>query len=129
MLAFIPYAFSLLSLLITTYLVFRKEGREEGQATNARIVKLEAEQANQIQRQTGFQTEIENVADYGKRERQSLVDSNKREHESIRELIKDVPTMRELLYRMVERLENVKETNIKLDHKMDRIVELLTHKN
>ena len=128
MLDMIPYLFSFAALALTAYFAFRKEGQEEKQAVIARLGKLETEQANHLARQQGFQAEIEGVADYGKRERAALAESVKRDHEALREQIKDVPTMRELLYRMVERLENMKESTQKLDVKMDRIVELLTHK-
>ena len=68
------------------------------------------------------------MADYGKRERLAMMESATRDHNALKEMIKDVPTMREMLFRMVERLENMKESTAKLDTKMDRIVEILTHK-
>ena len=127
------------ALLVTVYFVFRKEGREDGQTASHRLIKIEAELAsqrvelaNQLARQQGFQAEIEGVADHGSRERQALTESLRPEHEAlkeqIKEQIKDVPTMRELLYRLVERMENMGKTTDKLDGKMDRIVELLTRK-
>ena len=128
LLEFIPYLFSLAALLFTAYFAFRKEGQEEKQAIATRLSKIEIEQANQIARQQGFQVEIESVADYGKRERLAQSDNMTRELHLLREMIKDVPTMREMLFRMVERLENMKESTSKLDTKMDRIVEILTHK-
>ena len=128
LLTFIPYLFSFIALLLTAYFAFRKEGQEEKQAIANRLAKLEVEQANQIVRQQGFQVEIESVADYGKRERLALAENTLRDHHALREMIKDVPTMREMLFRMVERLENMKESTAKLDTKMDRIVEILTHK-
>ena len=151
MLEFIPYAFSFISVLLTGYLAFRKEGqeekqlvagrlmnlenaltsllsREETQAAGVRLNKLEVGQANQEARQQGFQAEIEGVADHGKRERLAMAENSNRDHAALKELIKDVPTMRELVYRMVERLDNTSKAMDKLDGKMDRIVELLTHK-
>ena len=123
------------ALLLGAYFVFRKEHREDGQTALQRLARIEAELAgqrvelaNQQARQQGFQAEIENVADHAKRERQTIVENAARDHNVLREMIKDVPTMRDLVYRMVERLENTKESMAKLDLKMDRIVELLTHK-
>ena len=128
LLTFIPYLFSFVALLLTAYFAFRKEGQEEKQAIATRLAKLEVEQANQIVRQQGFQVEIENVADYGKRERSTQTENTARDLHILREQIKDVPTMQRLVYQMVERMENTKQLMDKLDHKMDRIVELLTHK-
>ena len=128
MLTFIPCIFSFVALLLTAYFAFRKEGQEEKQAIATRLAKLEVEQANQIVRQQGFQVEIENVADYGKRERSTQTENTARDLHILREQIKDVPTMQRLVYQMVERMENTKQLMDKLDHKMDRIVELLTHK-
>ena len=123
------------ALLLGAYFVFRKEHREDGQTALQRLARIEAELAgqrvelaNQQARQQGFQAEIENVADHAKRERQTIVENAARDHNVLREMIKDVPTMREMLFRMVERLENMKESTAKLDYKVDRIVELLTHK-
>ena len=123
------------ALLATVYFFFRKERREDGQTATHRLAAMEAEitsqrveLANQKARQQGFQAEIENVADFSKRERQAIVENNARDHNALREMIKDVPSMRDLVYRMVERLENTKESMAKLDSKMDRIVEILTHK-
>lgn len=116
------------ALLATVYFFFRKESREDGQTALHRLARIEAEIANMMARQQGFQGEIENVADHAKRERQAIVENANRDHNLLREMIKDVPTMRDLVYRMVERLENTKESMAKLDSKMDRIVELLTHK-
>ena len=117
------------ALLLGAYFVFRKEGREDRAGAALRLNKIEAEIANIIARQQGFQGEIEGVADHAKRERQTIVENVNRDHNVLREMIKDVPTMRELLYRMVERMENMNKATDKLDTKMDRIVELLTHKN
>jgi peptidoglycan hydrolase CwlO-like protein len=120
------------ALLLTVYFAFRQENRVDGQSAAQRLVKIEAEIANQQARQQGFQAEIESVADHAVRERQALTDNFRREHEALRdqikEQIKDVPTMRELLYRLVERMENVTKTTDKLDLKMDQIVVLLTRK-
>ena len=128
MLDYLPILLSAAALLLTVLLAFRKEGREDGQTTSQRLKKMEAGLANQEARQQGFQGEIEGVADFCKRERLALAENVKRDHDALKEQVKDVPTMRELLYRMVERLENMKESTQKLDGKMDRIVELLTHK-
>ena len=128
LLPYLPLIFSLASLAITILFVFRKETREDGQTTPQRLKKLEVGYENQGARQQGFQKEIEDVADFSKRERQTIVDNVKRDLDALKEQIKDVPTMRELLYRMVERLENTGKAVEKLDGKMDRIVELLTHK-
>ena len=128
MLDYLPILLSAAALLITVVLAFRKESREDGQTTTQRLKKMEVGLANQEARQQGFQGEIEGVADFCKRERLALAENVKRDHEALKDQIKDVPTMRELLYRMVERLENMKESTQKLDGKMDRIVELLTHK-
>lgn len=117
------------ALLLGAYFVFRKEGREESVASAHRLNKIEAEIANIIARQQGFQGEIENVADHAKRERQTIVENVNRDHNVLREMIKDVPAMRDLINRMVERIESVKETNIKIDNKMDKILDVLTHKN
>ena len=123
------------ALLATVYFFFRKERREDGQTATHRLAQMEAEiagqrveLANQKARQQGFQSEIENVADHAKRERVAIVENAARDHSALKEMIKDVPTMRDLVYRMVERLENTKESMAKLDAKMDRIVELLSHK-
>ena len=128
MLTMIPYLFSLAALLLTGYVAFRKEAREDGQTTTQRLAKAESELANMRARQTGFQQEIEAVADHAERERKALAEGHQRDYEALKEQIKDVPTMRELLYRMVERMENFGKTVDKLDGKTDRIVELLTHK-
>ena len=116
------------TLLLGAYYFFRKESREDGQTAAHRLARIETEIANMMARQQGFQGEIENVADHAKRERQTIIENATRDHNVLREMIKDVPTMRDLVYRMVERLENTKESMAKLDTKMDRIVELLTHK-
>lgn len=126
--ALLPYIFSAASLLLTLLALFRKESRENGQTTGQRLQKLELNSANQDARQSGFQNEIEGVADHAERERRTMVDIAKRDYDSLREQIKDIPTMRELLYRMVERLENTGKAVEKVDAKMDRIVDLLTHK-
>lgn len=133
--ALLPYIFSAISLLVTFFALFRKEAREDGQTPPQRLKKLEAEHAtlkmdlaNQIIRQQGFQVEIENVADYGKRERQAIIDNAKRDHDAMQNQIKDVPIMRDMINRMAERLESVKETNAKIDTKMDKILDVLTHK-
>ena len=128
MLDYLPILLSAAALLLTVVLAFRKEHREDGQTTSQRLKKMEVGLANQEARQQGFQGEIEGVADFCKRERLALAENVKRDHDALKEQVKDVPTMRELLYRMVERLENMKESTQKLDGKMDRIVELLTHK-
>ena len=128
MLTYLPSLFSLASLLLVFYLVTRKEAREDGQTTAQRLKKAEGAIANQEARQQGFQAEIEAVADYGKREREALADAHRRDYETLKEQIKDVPSMRDLLSRMVERMENFGKTVDKLDGKTDRIVELLTHK-
>ena len=128
MLDYLPILLSAAALLLTVILAFRKESREDGQTTSQRLKKMEVGLANQEARQQGFQGEIEGVADFCKRERLALAENVKRDHDALKEQVKDVPTMRELLYRMVERLENMKESTQKLDGKMDRIVELLTHK-
>ena len=128
MLDYLPILLSAAALLLTVLLAFRKESREDGQTTTQRLKKMEVGLANQEARQQGFQGEIEGVADFCKRERIALAENVKRDHDALKEQVKDVPTMRELLYRMVERLENMKESTQKLDGKMDRIVELLTHK-
>lgn len=120
--------FSAASLLLTLFALFRKESRENGQTTGQRLQKLELTAANQEARQSGFQNEIEGVADHAERERRAMLDITKRDYDSLREQIKDIPTMRELLYRMVERLENTGKAVEKVDAKMDRIVDLLTHK-
>ena len=127
MLAHLPLILSVLSLLLVGVLAFRRESREDGQTTSQRLRKVESEQANLGARQTGFQQEIEAVADHAERERRAMADAQKRDYESLKEQIKDVPTMRELLFRMVERLENTGKAVEKLDAKMDRIVDLLTH--
>ena len=126
--ALLSSSIAVAALLLGAYFVFRKEGREESVASAHRLNKIEAEIANIIARQQGFQGEIENVADHARRERQAIVENSTRDHNVLREMIKDVPTMRDLVYRMVERLENTKESMAKLDVKMDRIVEILTHK-
>ena len=128
MLDYLPVLLSAAALLLTALLAFRKEGREDGQTTSQRLTKAEAELANQRARQTGFQQEIEAVADHAERERRALAAAHQRDYEALKEQIKDVPTMRELLYRMVERMEGFGKTVDKLDGKTDRIVELLTHK-
>ena len=151
MLDMIPYLFSFSALALTAYFAFRKEGqeekqliaarlaaleinqgnqiaREETQGSGARLDRLEVGLANQLARQQGFQAEIEGVADYGKRERAAMLENTTRDHNQLREMIKDMPAMRELVYRMVERLENTSKAMDRLDGKMDRIVELLTHK-
>lgn len=128
MLEFIPYLFSCAALLLTAYFAFRKEGQEEKQAVAGRLGKLEVEQANQIARQTGFQIEIEGVAEHGKRERQAMAEGIKRDHDTLREQVKDMPDMRQLLARMDERFMNTKEEIKSLAAKLDRVVELLTHK-
>ena len=133
LLTFIPYLFSFVALLLTAYFAFRKEGQEEKQALATRLAKLEIEQANQIVRQQGFQVEIESVADHGERERRAMVENATRDHNAIKELIKDVPDMRNLLARFDERFQSTKEEikSLKDDvknvgKKADRIVELLT---
>ena len=128
MLTLLPILLSAAALLLALYAHFRTETREDGQTTSQRLRKVEGSLANQEARQQGFQTEIEGVADHAERERKALIENFKRDIEGIKEQVKDVPTMRELLYRMVERLENMKESTAKLDGKMDRIVDLLTHK-
>ena len=127
MLDHLPLVFSALSLLMVGILAFRREAREDGQTTTQRLRKFETAQANQEARQTGFQQEIEGVADEARRERLALAESHRRDYETLKEQIKDVPTMRELLFRMVERLENTGKAVEKLDAKMDRIVDLLSH--
>ena len=127
----IPHLQNLISAgttLLALYAIFRGEKRQDGQTPDQRMRKLEAGQANQEARQAGFQGEIEGVADHAERERRVLADIMKRDVDSLREQIKDVPTMRELLYRMVERLENTGKAVEKLDGKMDKVVDLLSHK-
>ena len=124
---YLPYL-TLFSVLLAVYALFRKESREDGQTTAQRLQKMEAELRKQDIRQQGFQAEIEGVADHGKRERQTLEASIKRDHDTLREQIKDMPDMRQLLARMDERFLNTKEEMKSLALKMDRIVELLTHK-
>ena len=137
--AVISSSIAIIALLLSAYFVLRKENRDDGLATTQRLLKIETElalqrveQANQNIRQQGFQAEIEGVADYSARERVAMSESLRREHEvlkeHIKEQIKDVPTMRELLYRLVERMENMGKVTDKLDSKMDQIVVLLTHK-
>ena len=151
MLTLIPYLFSLASLLLAVYMVSRKETREDGQTTAQRLKKAEAALVNQEARQTGFQQEIEGVADHGKREREALADAHRRDYEelagahrrdyeALKEQIKDVPDMRTLLVRMDERFTSTKEEikstkeeikslkdDVKnVEKKADRIVELLT---
>ena len=125
---FLPYLFSAAALLLTVIALFRKESREDGQTMPQRLKKLEVDIANQLARQQGFQAEIEAVADYGKRERQTIIDNARRDHETLKDLIKDVPNMRDLLSRMDERFTSTKDEMKSLAAKMDRIVELLTHK-
>ena len=128
MLTLIPYLFSLAALLLTAYFAFRKEVREDGQTVPQRLAKMEAAIANQEVRQQGFQAEIEGVADHAKREQHTIVENAKRDHDMLKDLIKDVPSMRDLLSRMDERFLSTKEEMKSLALKMDRIVELLTHK-
>ena len=128
MLTLIPYLFSLAALLLTAYFAFRKEVREDGQTVPQRLAKMEVAIANQEARQQGFQAEIEGVADHAKREQQTIAENAKRDHDMLKDLIKDVPSMRDLLSRMDERFLSTKEEMKSLALKMDRIVELLTHK-
>lgn len=139
MLLYIPYLFSCAALLLTVYIAFRKENQEDKKALLLRLGKVETEQANQIARQTGFQTEIENVADYGKRERVAMIENSRqerlalienarREHEVLKDMIKDVPVMRDLLSRMDERFLSTKEEMKNLSGKMDKILDVLTKK-
>ena len=125
---YLPYLFSLAALVLTGFVAFRKESREDGQTTAQRLRKIESTQANQEIRQQGFQIEIENVADHASRERLVLTENMNRDHAMLKELIKDVPSMRDLLSRMDERFLSTKEEMKSLALKMDRIVELLTHK-
>ena len=140
MLTLIPYLFSLAALLLTAYFAFRKEVREDGQTVPQRLAKMEVAIATQELRQQGFQAEIEGVGDLDKRERQAIVENVKRDHEMVKEMIKDVPDMRTLLVRMDERFTSTKEEikstkeeikslkdDVKnVEKKADRIVELLT---
>ena len=123
-----PGVVAIASLALTVYLNMRKESREDGLTVVQRLRKVETVQNNHDLRQQGLQVEIENVADYGKRERSTMMEQIVRDHTVLRDMIKDVPAMRDLINRMAERLESVKETNIKIDNKMDRILDVLTHK-
>jgi septation ring formation regulator EzrA len=128
------------ALPLTVYFAFRQENRVDGQSAAQRLVKIEAEianqrveLANQQARQQGFQAEIEGVADHAERERRAIVENAVRDHNAIKELIKDVPDMRNLLARFDERFQSTKEEikSLKDDvknvgKKADRIVELLT---
>ena len=131
--AMLPYMFSVLSLLLTLFALFRKESREDGQTSPQRLRKLEVELANQSARQQGFQAEIEDVADYAELERKAMSEAHNRDYDALKDLIKDVPDMRNLLARMDERFQSTKEEikSLKDDvksvaTKADRIVELLT---
>lgn len=128
MAAYLPLISLLINLALAAFVLFRRESREDGQTTSQRLRKIEAEQANADKRMTGFQGEIEDVADKARRDLATAADVHKRDYEALKEQIKEVPNMRDMLYRMVERLENTGKAVEKLDGKMDRIVELLTHK-
>lgn len=121
-------AVALFGVLVTLYLNRRKEEREDGQTPTQRLHKLEVEHAKFEKRQQGFQLEIEGVADNAARERTTLADSHKRDFDTLKEQIKDVPNMRDLLNRMDERFISTTTAVNKLDAKMDQIVALLTHK-
>ena len=106
--ALLSSSIAIAALLLGAYFVFRKEGREDTAGVAQRLNRMEAEiathrieLANQQVRQQGFQAEIEGVADYGKRERAAMVENMSRDMNVLREMIKDIPAMRELVYRMV----------------------------
>ena len=124
----IPYIISAAGLLLAGYALFRKESREDGQTTAQRLKTMEMLIAKHEKRQEGFQLEIENVADHGKREREMIVENSKRDHAELQHQIKDMPSMRDLLNRMDERFINTNEAVRKLESKMDKILDLLTHK-
>lgn len=125
---YLPSILAFAAFALAAYVAFRQESREDGQTTTQRLRKIETVQANQDLRQQGLQVEMENVADYGKRERQTMVDNHQRDLDNLQHQIKDMPNMRDLLNRMDERFINTNDAVRKLDAKMDRIVDLLTHK-
>ena len=67
-------------------------------------------------------------ADYGKRERQTMEANFRRDYEALKDLIKDVPVMRDLLSRMDERFINTGKELDKMSRDMAQIIGLLTHK-
>ena len=135
MLTYLPNLLAFMAFALAAFVAFRQESREDGQTTAQRLRKTETalvasdiRHANQEARQQGFQTEIENVADYGKRERQTMEANFRRDYEALKDLIKDVPVMRDLLSRMDERFINTGKELDKMSRDMAQIIGLLTHK-
>ena len=139
MLTYLPNLLAFAAFLLAAYVAYRQESREDGQTTAQRLRKLDGAAINAELRQQGFQAEIEGVADHGKREREAMTENFrqqmatseanfKRDLDSLKEQIKDVPLMRDLLSRMDERFVNTSKELDKLDRKMEQVIGLLTHK-
>ena len=139
MLTYLPNLLAFAAFLLAAYVAYRQESREDGQTTAQRLRKLDGVAINTELRQQGFQSEIEGVADHASRERLALAENFrqqmatneanfKRDLDSLKEQIKELPVMRDLLTRVDERFLSTAKEFDKLDRKMDQILSVLTHK-
>ena len=123
---FVPTLASVAALLLAIFSLLRKESREDGQTTPQRLKKVEGLVANLDVRITGFQQEIEGVADRAHRDTESAKESHRRDLAAMSEKVSQVPQVLDRLGRLETRLDNTGKTVDKLEGKIDRILELLT---
>ena len=116
------------ALLASGYGALRREAREDGMTPSQRLTKLEATLAKHEARQTGFQGLIEKVADDCKVVQEATRENHRRDMEAIRESVKDVPLMREMLARYDENMKATRGDVGEVKGKIDRLFELLTQR-
>lgn len=121
-LSLIPYMLSTAALVLSVYLGFRKESREDGQTTSQRLKKLEVTAANHEQRHTGLEQAGERLAEHIKTD----IDTHSREvdrrFKPLETAVEELPRLRESMARMEEKLKGID----KIETKLDRLTELLT---
>ena len=116
---------ALIAILITLYLNARKEAREDGLTPSQRQKKIEMAQVDIGLRQNGFQQEIERVAQFYQLSLASIREDHRRDFDSIRDQVRDIPLLRDDVTRLKTQLSMFTETADKLEKKMEKLVDLM----
>ena len=116
---------ALIAILITLYLNARKEAREDGLTPSQRQKKMEMAQIDMSLRQNGFQQEIERAAEFYRLSLASIREDHRRDFDSIRDQVRDIPLLRDDVTRLKTQLSMFTETAAKLENKMEKLVDLM----
>ena len=120
-----PGVLAVASLALTVYLNMRKENREDGLTMAQRVKRSEVSLQEVGLRQTGLQLEVERVADAARQAREAIREEHRRDFEGMRDQVKELPALRDLVVRMVEKADNTSKSFDKLDTKVDSIINML----